>query len=197
LRTSAVIRSTSTSPGDSTMSPDDLLSLFRNISSSTMSETNESKGSTLLRADHGTDEGADGFRSQLLWRYVFLEGTFGQAFGHLSCYLHPNHAHGTQRSDRPGSIREDPDRCLPPTSCVAPRRRPGGAISHRVTRDLDRRSAAAARSCLDQGRSVNDSTCWGRTTLKWRWSRVATSLMLRRSAMATTEASTMPRGKSP
>jgi len=31
--------------------------------------------------------------------------------------------------------------------------------------------------------------------LKWRWSRVATSLMLRRSAMATTEASTMAKGK--
>jgi hypothetical protein len=49
---------------------------------------------------------------------------------------------------------------------------------------------------IHHGRSVKASVWPGRTTLKWRRSTVATSVMSRRSAAATTEASTVPSGRS-
>jgi hypothetical protein len=45
--------------------------------------------------------------------------------------------------------------------------------------------------------SVSVSTCAGRTTVKLRWSSVATSVSLRRSARAMTDASVVPSGRSP
>jgi hypothetical protein len=47
----------------------------------------------------------------------------------------------------------------------------------------------------EDGNSTNDDTCAGRTTVKWRRSRVATSATPSRSATATTEASTAPNGR--
>ena len=47
------------------------------------------------------------------------------------------------------------------------------------------------------GRSVNTGRCRGRTTEKWRWSKVAIVSASRRSATAITDASTKPNGKSP
>lgn len=47
-----------------------------------------------------------------------------------------------------------------------------------------------------EGKSTNDGTCAGLTTVKWRRSRVATSAIPIRSATATTEASTAPNGRS-
>jgi hypothetical protein len=53
-----------------------------------------------------------------------------------------------------------------------------------------------ARRDRDQGRSANDRTCFGRTTVKWRRSSVAMTSMPSLSASATTEASTVPSGRS-
>lgn len=47
-----------------------------------------------------------------------------------------------------------------------------------------------------RGSRVKAGTCTGRTAAKWRTSSVNTSVTFRRSATATTEASTAPRGKS-
>ena len=45
------------------------------------------------------------------------------------------------------------------------------------------------------GRSLNAETYFGRTMLKCLWSAVATSVRFRRSAIAITDASTMPKGR--
>jgi hypothetical protein len=47
-----------------------------------------------------------------------------------------------------------------------------------------------------QGSRVNAVTWRGRTTVKWRWSSVATSSTFRRSASAMTDASLVPSGRS-
>ena len=56
------------------------------------------------------------------------------------------------------------------------------------------------RDALDlrrsQGSRVKEDACEGRTTLKWRRSRVAIAVVPNRSAIATTTASAVPNGRS-
>ncbi len=59
------------------------------------------------------------------------------------------------------------------------------------------RSESSARVGDGYGSNVSAFTWLGRTTVKCRGSRVAMSVSLRRSAIAITEASVVPRGRSP
>jgi hypothetical protein len=58
------------------------------------------------------------------------------------------------------------------------------------------RCVPAARLPAFRGRRFGALVCLGRTTVKWRRSRVATSVSVSRSAMAVTEASTASSGRS-
>jgi hypothetical protein len=62
--------------------------------------------------------------------------------------------------------------------------------------DPSARGGPAARLRSRQGRIASASTCAGRTTLKWRWSSVATLGSPSISVAAMTVASTRPSGRS-
>lgn len=61
----------------------------------------------------------------------------------------------------------------------------------------DQKNLTTTGHLFRHGRRVRAPTCRGRTTVKWRRSRVAISVMPIRSATAMTEASVVPSGRSP
>jgi len=95
--------------------------------------------------------------------------------------------------------------CMPclavPSCCVAGGRKTAGQTGWAVR--LPPTASKAVWLCSHlvshwlSGRSVNTGRCRGRTTEKWRWSKVAIASAPRRSATAITDASTRPSGKSP
>src|SRR5438876_11454001 len=69
-------------------------------------------------------------------------------------------------------------------------------VTHGMRRGYNKRATGMRRARTRQGRSSNIGTCRGRTTVKCRRSNVATALTPSLSASATTDASTVPSGRS-
>jgi hypothetical protein len=73
-------------------------------------------------------------------------------------------------------------------------------FTHDLSIHSKRHALTAANSVrfapVGYGRTVKAATWFGRTTVKWRRSTVAMSVMPRRSAVVMTEAATVPRCRS-
>jgi hypothetical protein len=88
---------------------------------------------------------------------------------------------------------------LPQQVSHAPKPKPGLSRSRRHAEAVQPAGVvhlAGSLASSIQGRRLRALVCLGRTTVKWRRSRVATSVRFSRSAMAMTEASTAPSGRS-
>jgi len=96
-------------------------------------------------------------------------------------------------STAPAGLEETP-LLLPP--CCRGAMNPVAAVAAIETIVASGSGGTLRSSGSIHGSSWKATSCRGRTTLKWRRSSVATSVASRRSAVAITEASTVPSGRS-